>query len=202
MTTRPSKFRKYVIAATTILAIGVAAIFYLIGSQPYTPARQVNFTSPSERDVIARNLEARIQQFRQSAQADHHTHETIQVTERELNAYVQSSPILQAKLQANGIATPHVQIEQGQIVANTTANVHGFSLPVTITGVVVSAPNGTKTFQINSCKVGRTSVPQAMRDKLFAAMGNANQGGGLNLPEFVSDVKIDDGKLAVTAATK
>lgn len=97
-----------------------------------------------------------------------------------------------------GVKDPQVIFEGDEVKGQFAANVYGKDVFVTLSGHL-SAKDGYATFQPTSFKIGSMPVPismvQAQVDKKLSERETREK---LKLPEFVSDLKIENGQLVVT----
>jgi len=179
---------------TLILLLCALGILRYMLSRPI-PVTQ--FSSVHERNAMAADAEIKARRFIVQDRHPARTSPILEVDEREVNAYIQSSAKVQSQLQAKGISNPSVSLQDGQLTATADVPVSGVTMPITISGKFVSTPGQEPAFQIESIKVGRMGVPQALTkeasDKLLRMAGS----GGLKLPPQVSDVKIQNGRITV-----
>lgn len=109
-----------------------------------------------------------------------------------------------SSVQANGtpgpvpMKDPQVVFEGDEVKGQFVANVYGKDVFVTLSGHL-GAQDGYATFQPTSFKIGSMPVPvsvvQAQLDKKLSDPDTRER---MKLPEFVSDLKIQNGQLVVT----
>jgi hypothetical protein len=96
------------------------------------------------------------------------------------------------------VRDPQLVFEGDEVKGQFVANVYGKDVFVTLSGHL-GAQDGYATFQPTSFKIGSMPVPismvQAQLDKKLSEPESREK---LKLPEFVSDLKIENGQLVIT----
>lgn len=96
------------------------------------------------------------------------------------------------------VKDPQVIFEGDEVKGQFAANVYGKDVFVTLSGHL-GAKDGYATFQPTSFKIGSMPVPmsvvQAQLDKKLSEPETREK---LKLPEFVSDLRIENGQLVIT----
>ncbi len=84
-----------------------------------------------------------------------------------------------------------------EAVGQCIVNRFGKELYVTMTGHL-SARNGYANIELTSVKIGRLSVPVALiNPRLQQRLAEPEQRERLKLPDFIADLRVEDGKLVV-----
>ena len=96
------------------------------------------------------------------------------------------------------VKDPQVVFEGDEVKGQFVANVYGKDVFVTLSGHL-GAQNGYATFQPTSFKIGSMPVPISMvQAQLDKKLSEPETHEKLKLPEFVSDLKIENGQLVIT----
>ena len=97
-----------------------------------------------------------------------------------------------------GVKDPQVIFEGDEVKGQFAANVYGKDVFVTLSGHL-GAKDGYATFAPSSFKIGSMPVPIAMvQAQLDRKLNEPEAREKLKLPEFVSDLKIENGQLVIT----
>ena len=183
-----------------LIVVGMAAAVYLLVSQHPSGKIETPFSSSAERDAIAADFADRIRTFRQEAESRRDVPAVLEANQRELNAYLQASPNLQAKLRSKGVSNPSVKLERNRIIATGDVFFRGVKSQVTITGLVVANSQDSLTFQLQTCRAGKLGMPRIVTARIASKVQEMIESGDLKVPPEVSSVRIEDGKLIVTAS--
>jgi hypothetical protein len=96
------------------------------------------------------------------------------------------------------VKDPQVVFEGDEVKGQFIANVYGKDVFVTLSGHL-GAQDGYATFQPMSFKIGSMPVPISMvQAQLDKKLSEPEAHEKLKLPEFVSDLKIENGQLVIT----
>lgn len=189
--------KTYILAAAVALLFSTAAILYLLTTKPHPVDSTILNLPPSEREIQTGNLRNRIQVFEQTRKQGYPVTK-LEVSEKEINTYLQSSPEVQSKLQANGASNTVISLRQGQIEVSSDVQVKGIKLPVTVAGEVIVDSSGKPQLKVQDIKIGRMGLPQSVADKIAAEVAGTDAGNLIPLPAGVTDVRIEDGRLVIT----
>jgi Sec-independent protein translocase protein TatA len=97
-----------------------------------------------------------------------------------------------------GVKDPQVIFDGDEVKGQFGANVYGKDVFVTLSGHL-GAKDGYATFQPTSFKIGSMPVPISMvQAQLDKKMNEPETRERLKLPEFVSDLRIENGQLVIT----
>jgi hypothetical protein len=203
------------ILSITTLIIAVAALMLALKKpQPVTPPQ-----SPAAMAANAQTFQAKVDQLEQ-AQAQGQTGAEVRLTADEIGAAIaqadRAMPSLPAQGKAPGAAGPSADTSaavasssietvnvdepiisfEGDIVRGQfVTEVAGKKTYVTVAGHLGSK-NGYATFEPTEFKVGDLKVPVSLvKDALQKKM--LEQQDRLKLPDFVSDVRVENGELVV-----
>ena len=121
-------------------------------------------------------------------------------TEEELTSKASQStgPIGDTGIAATGT---QVHLAGGNVVATSTLTVQGVSVNV---GVIATPTvvNGQVQLVVTDVQTGSLPLPDAVKQQIRAAVGQAIDPGTLGLPFKISDLTIVDGRLVLKGTTK
>ena len=107
-----------------------------------------------------------------------------------------ATPILTP--QQVGVKDPQVIFDGDEVKGQFVANVYGKDVFVTLSGHL-GAKDGYATFQPTAFKIGSMPVPISMvQAQLNKKLGEPETREKLKLPEFVGDMKIENGQLVIS----
>jgi hypothetical protein len=199
---RPRRRGRGWIYAAVILSAMIGLLTIVFKQPPSNP--QAEFTSPAERETIACDVERRFKAFEEASRSSSaavaraQKPPVLEVTEREINAYVQSSPNIQAKLQSSGVSNPSVVFRGGKVIASGTVLFHGMHIPITITGSMAPGSRDSVKLEVESIKAGMVGVPGAVT----ARVNDMIRSGKLQLPPGVASVTVQDGRIIMIGSSR
>ena|SRR5947209_8206224 len=107
-----------------------------------------------------------------------------------------ASPVSPGSIDVNSLGEPIVSFEGDKVIGQFVTEVAGKKVYITVGGHL-GAKNGYVTFDPTEFKFGDLNVPVSLvNDALQKKM--LEQRDRLKLPEFVSDIRVQDGQLVVT----
>lgn len=96
------------------------------------------------------------------------------------------------------VKDPQVVFEGDEVKGQFVANVYGKDVFVTLSGHL-GAQDGYATFQPTSFKIGSMPVPvSVVKAQLDKKLSDPETRERMKLPEFISDLKVENGQLVIT----
>ncbi|MGA1998405.1 MAG: hypothetical protein ABSG52_00305 [Terriglobales bacterium] len=206
----PGKFRlgRILSIATLLIAVG-ALVLALKKPQPVAPPQ-----SPAAIAANAQSFQAKVSQLEQ-AQAQGQTGSEVRLTADEIVAAIAqadgamqgqapgaagspadtSAAVAPGSVEAANLEEPIISFEGDIVRGQFVTEVAGKKTYVTVAGHLGSK-NGYATFEPTEFKVGDLKLPVSLvNDALQKKM--LEQQDRLKLPDFVSDVRVENGQLVV-----
>ncbi|MHB8618889.1 MAG: hypothetical protein ACYDAG_04830 [Chloroflexota bacterium] len=191
-----------VLALAALVVLG--AIVYFTQFRPAFPTRAAAAgpaPSPTPASAAAAELDSHVGSFeqtvRQQAGAGKRTPVSLTITQDELTARANQA------LASGEVQVPasdlRVTVVPGQIVTTGELNAGALSAPFTLTAIPV-VTNGQPRLSVQRLDFGLVPVPQAVRDKLVAAVSAGNLLG--NLPLEVSSFQAQQGQVVLRGVTR
>lgn len=183
-----------IIAAVIILPIIICAI--LISVPPSEVGSPVTFTSNDERVKLATGLNQRTMSFENALRNRRMNRASLDIDERELNAYIQSSPEIQKKIHDIGGKDVVVRLHKDRVVVGMRVPYKGAMFPASAIINVRQSLDGKLTINILSVKIGSLPAPASLVDKMI---NSSMKNGTVDLPPGVVNLEISEGKVIIQA---
>ncbi|MHB1001631.1 MAG: hypothetical protein ACYC27_20520 [Armatimonadota bacterium] len=190
----------YILSGVVIvLVLAIVIVLHLLTVQPASVKNVAVFTTTYERDKLAGELDYKARSLAYSLQTRQGNKTTIDIGEKELNAYIQVAPDMQRKIQSLGAKNPVVKLDNDRITASAFMKIRGQDVPVTATLKLRQGINNSLVYEIDNLKVGLITVPESMMSDIEAKINSQDGKGEIELPPGITNVDIENGKLVLTA---
>lgn len=190
------KKRRIAIIIGVIFLVAVAVGLAMLFMQPSEVRHPMVFASNDERVRLAADVDRRATIFSRALRNRRGNRASLDVSEKELNAYIQTSPEIQRKLEELGAQDVAVKLHKDRVVVGLRLPFKGAMLPASAIIEVRQAPGRKLVVNIASMKVGSFPAPRAMVDRITSS---ALKSGSLNLPPGFTGVSVDEGKFTLEA---
>lgn len=190
-----NKHRIKIISALIIVLIIVIAIAMLFKT-PSELSAPVHFESDDERQQLTQSVDQKISIFGFQLKNKQGDRASLELDEKSLNAYVQSSPRFQEKLRKIGAQNPVVKIHKDLIRVGMRIPLHGAMLPATADIEVRQIPGRKLIVNIKEMKIGGYPAPRSIIDKIA---GKELKSGIIDLPPEFRNIEVNEGKILVEA---
>lgn len=174
-------------AIVVVILVGAAILHYIFSS----PLAGVQFASTQERDALATGLQSRVHDFTGSSRA------VLEVTDREANAYIQSSTQIQSELRRNNIENPTIAFTNGGVTASAEIPVAGARMPVTVSGTFVASNNNSVGFKVDSVQIGRMNAPGGVTAQVASKIESMVNRAMSSLPSHVSSAHVENSRVVI-----
>jgi hypothetical protein len=162
--------------------------------------KPVRIAVPQPKEVTvanAQSFESKVRQL-EEARTQGTSGQEVRISGEEVRAaLIQSleAPVAQGAASDVPLQAPDIAFEGDQVKGQFVANVSGKPVYVTVNGRL-GAQNGYATFEPTQFKIGDLNVPVSLvNDALQRKM--TEQRDKLKLPDFVSNLKIENGELVI-----
>lgn len=179
-------------AIVLLIALGAGLLF----KGPSEVSRPVQFKSPDERQKLAEDVNNKAAIFEYMLKNRQGDRASIDINEKSLNAYIQSSPSVQEKLQKIGAKDVVVKLHKDQVLVGMRIPFNGTMLPASADIEVRQVPGRKLVVNIKSMKIGSYPAPRSMVDKIA---GKAFKTGIMDLPQGLVTIAVDEGKVTAVA---
>lgn len=106
------------------------------------------------------------------------------------------APVAPGSIEVNNLGQPIVSFEGDKVIGQFATDVAGKKVYITVSGHL-GAKNGYVTFDPTEFKFGDLNIPVSLvNDALQKKM--LEQRDRLRLPDFISDIRVQDGQLVIT----
>lgn len=189
------KKRKIAIIIASIIVLAIitfAILLFMPSSEVGTPM----VFSSDERLKLAAGLNLRAIIFENTLRAHTANRASFDINERELNAYVQSSPEIQKKIQDIGGKDVVVKLHKDRILVGMRVPYKGIMFPASaVIGIQQDLDRKLKV-SIESVKIGSFPAPHSLVD---AALTGAIKNGSVDLPPGVMSLEVVEGDVKIQA---
>jgi len=180
-----------------LLAIVGVALIALRRPLPATPP-----PAPAQIKENADSLEQKLQQLEQQHQSGEPNAE-VRLSDEEVNSFIAQNaqtapaPAPDAEPIMPEVKPATVAFVGDEVIAQAVVRRYGQDIYVTVRGRL-GARNGYLTFSPTGFKIGELSIPVSLVDaQLQQKLSEPENRAKLKLPDFISDLRIENGELVV-----
>lgn len=181
-----------------ILSILVLVIILMI-TKPKPPAPEI---SAEDQKQLSQDFEQKMEHM-EEAQQNGETGGHEEFTPEEVNASISTMAANAEKEMGQGSADAAdakivgINFEGDEATGQFIVHQYGKDIYVTLSGHL-SARDGYANIDLTSAKIGNLSVPVSMiNPRLQAKMAEPEQHDRLKLPDFIADLRVENGKLVI-----
>ena len=190
-------FKVYKIARWVVLAVMIVVVLIML-RKPAPPAPPM---TPAQVKEKAQAFEAKLADIEKTAQAGGTPEpEALTFTSEEVNAFVQDATARAAQQVGdtqNEVKNTQLAFTGDEVIAQSVTQRYGQDIYVTVRGRL-DASDGYLHFYPSGFKVGDLNVPVSMVDSaLQKKLNEPDTREKLRLPEFIRDLKIENGNLKI-----
>jgi hypothetical protein len=156
----------------------------------------ITFSSDDERTQIATTLNQHAILFARALQNRTANHASLDIDERELNAYIQTSPDIQKKIQDIGGKDVVVKLHKDRILVGMKAPYKGTMFPISAVINVRQDLNKKLIVDVADVRIGSFPAPKSLID---AALSKSIKNGSVDLPLGVTSIEFNEGQIMMQA---
>jgi hypothetical protein len=182
-----------------IVLVALVAVIVLMITKPSRPAPPV---PEAAKKPLAEAFEQKLEHLEQT-KASGETGATEQFTPEEVNASLEDMSANAEKAMGPGTADDlktkvvGVNFVGDEAIGQFIVNQYGKDIYVTMSGHL-SAKDGYANIELTDAKIGNLSVPVALiNPRLQQRLAEPDQRERLRLPEFIADLRVENGKLVI-----
>jgi hypothetical protein len=183
-----------------VAAVGGGGLYFVAQQKPSVAAGLQPVTASTEAarafDDKVRTVQAAVDAAKKSGTA---TPVEVTFTEEELTSKAAEA----TRTLTGGLAATDTQIHLsgGKIVATSSVTVEGVNLNVGIVATPI-VENGQTKIVVQEIQTGGLLIPDAIKSRIQAQVGQAVDPKSLGLPFDVSQLKVVDGKIVIAGTAK
>ena len=183
-----------VIASVIVLPLIISlALLFVPSSEVSSP---IAFSSDDERVKLATGLNQRVISFESALRNRKASHASLDIDERELNAYIQASPEIQKKIQDIGGKDVVVKLHKDRMLVGMRVPYKGTMFPASAIIDIHQGLGRKLLVKIASVKIGSFPAPSSMVD---AMINGSIRNGSVDLPPGVVNLEVGEGKVVMQA---
>ncbi|WP_319586131.1 hypothetical protein [uncultured Desulfobulbus sp.] len=190
------KKRKIIIVIASIIVLTIIILAILLFLPSSEVGKPVVFSSDDERTQIATTLNQHAILFESALRNRTANHASLDIDERELNAYIQTSPDIQKKIQDIGGKDVVVKLHKDRILVGMKVPYKGAMFPLSAI-VNIRQDLGRKLIvDVTDVKIGSFPAPESL---INAALSKSIKNGSVDLPPGITDIEFGEGKITMQA---
>jgi|SRR5581483_5428715 len=178
---------------------GAVLVVLLMISKPQRPDAKV---TPEDQQKFSQDFERKMQHLEQATEAHEHAAKE-EFSPEEVNASMQDMAANAEQVMGPGAAEDAetriigINFVGDEAVGQFTVKRFGKDIYVTMSGHL-TAKNGYANIELTSAKIGNLSVPVSLiNPRLQERLAEPSQHEKLKLPDFVADLRVENGKLVI-----
>lgn len=190
-----SKGKKIFIAVSIILLVILILVALLFRPQSEL-SKPIQFSSVTEKNQLANKAFQETSAFHKAIIEKQSNYAKLNLDEKSVNAYIQTSPEIQNELGKIGAQDFVVKLHRDLIKVGMRITVNGIMLPGSIDVAIRQNVNNKLIVDITSVKIGSYPAPKSIADKVKEKLLKYET---MDLPAGYRKVKIEEGSLLIEA---
>ncbi|MHB1458466.1 MAG: hypothetical protein ACYC0V_16280 [Armatimonadota bacterium] len=183
-----------IIAAMIVMLIVICIILLFIPSSKV--GSPIKFKSDEERIELATGLNQRAISFESAMRSRTASRASLDIDERELNAYLQVSPEIKKKLQDIGAKDVIIRLHKDQMLVGMKVPYNGILFPASAVIDIKQDLDRKLKVKITDVKIGSLPAPNSLVD---AITKGSLKNGSVDLPPGIINLEVGEGKVIVQA---